>query len=74
MVNELVSAGITVISLACGNDGLIGLPTCGANTGDINIFEIPQADLSKAQALSFNLLSELQDPTKGLNAQEVPCP
>jgi hypothetical protein len=65
---ELSSAGIVVLSSACGIDGLAHVAVCGASDGAINIFEIPESQASNAMSLSFSLLSTL--PT----ASVVPCP
>lgn len=64
---ELTSKGVEVVSAACGNDGLMHAAVCGAESGEINIFEISSGDLDKARNLGFMLLSHWPD------AQEVAC-
>jgi hypothetical protein len=56
---ELTSAGIGVISAACGVDGNAHVAACGAADGRINIFEVQSADVAAAQGLGFALLSTL---------------
>lgn len=67
MGRELTNAGISVLSLACGNDGRIRPQLCGMPDGAINIFEIPASEINGALALSFLLLSTLPGAT------EAPC-
>ena len=68
MRNELVKAGIEVISVACGEDGKMHPMLCGTPTGAINIFEIPQKNAAQAFKLGFAKL----DSSSG--ARETPCP
>lgn len=67
MKRELLAGGVNVVSMACGSDGLMYPAVCGADTGEINIFEISSSDLEKAKNLGFKPLSDWPD------AQEVPC-
>lgn len=55
MQKELV--GIAVQSAENRNDGLMRIQLCGAPTGQANVYEIPKADLEKAQALGFKAWS-----------------
>ena len=68
MGKELVGAGVEVISFACGEDGRMHPMLCGAPTGAINIFEIPQKKAAQASKLGFAKLGSLTD------AREIPCP
>ncbi len=65
---ELTNAGVTVLSSACGFDGLAHPAVCGGPDGAINIFQIPESQTNSALSLSYSLLSTL--PT----ASEVVCP
>jgi hypothetical protein len=68
MRGDLEKAGVTVISIACGNDGKMYPAMCGATDGAINIFVIPQRKAAQAATLQFAKLSSLPD------ASENPCP
>ena len=46
---------ITVFSSLNQNDGMMRIQVCGAATGNHNVYEILESDLSKAQALGFQL-------------------
>ncbi len=65
---ELERAGVRVHGAHCGSDGLMRPAVCGGSTGDLNLFDIPAADLPRAQALGFAPLSQL-----GAEARSVPC-
>ena len=65
---ELERAGVRVQASACGDDGLMRPAVCGGGTGELNLFDIPAADLPRAQALGFAPLSRL-----GADARSVPC-
>ena len=67
MGKELEKAGITVISIACGQDGRMYAALCGSPDGKINIFEIPERKIPQASTLGFAKLSSLHD------AKERPC-
>jgi hypothetical protein len=67
MKRELTDNGVTVISAACGSDGLDRIGMCGASTPGINIFTIPLTDLEQAKTLEFKPLADLP------YAHEVPC-
>lgn len=68
MRTELELAGVRVHGAHCGSDGLMRPAVCGGSTGDINLFDIPVADLPRAQALGFAPLSQL-----GVEARSLPC-
>ena len=68
MRNELVKAGVEVISVACGEDGRMHPMLCGTPTGAINIFEIPRQKAAQASRLGFAKL----DSSSG--AREISCP
>ncbi|HPY40826.1 MAG TPA: hypothetical protein PLM98_09920 [Thiolinea sp.] len=67
MYRQLLKAGVKVIAVNCGVDGLIYPAVCGAPDGHISIFTIPRKSLVKAQAQGFDLLKTLTD------AQVVAC-
>jgi hypothetical protein len=46
---------ITVFSSLNQNDGMMRIQVCGAATGNHNVYEILESDLSKAQALGFQI-------------------
>ena len=48
MEQDLISAGVKVISRRRGFDGREGIALCGAPTGQINIYEISSSDLPVA--------------------------
>ena len=68
MRNELVKAGVEVISVACGEDGRMHPMLCGTPTGAINILEIPRQKAAQASRLGFAKLDSLS------GAREIPCP
>ena len=47
---------ITILSSEKKHDGLMRVQACGATTGMLNVYEIRQQDLSKAQSLGFSPL------------------
>lgn len=59
MERELTDQGIKVLSSCYGHDGLGRPAVCGASTGNLNVFEIPESQLQKAKRLGFGLLSGL---------------
>ncbi|MDO5625865.1 MAG: hypothetical protein Q4G71_14380 [Pseudomonadota bacterium] len=72
MRQGLQQAGVRVTGAHCGTDGLMRAAVCGGATGEINLFDIPRADLPRAEALGFAPLSGLRaDPVSP--PQEVPC-
>jgi hypothetical protein len=48
--------GARVISRQKSTDGKMHMQVCGADTGDINLYEIPTADLAKALKAGFKEL------------------
>lgn len=59
MACELTDKGITVLSSYSDTDGFYHIKVCGADSGDINIFEIYEDDLESAVELGFNSIEEL---------------
>lgn len=53
MEQDLISAGVKVISRRRGFDGREGIALCGAPTGQINIYEISSSDLPVAIGQDF---------------------
>lgn len=45
--------GIRIVSREKANDGKMRIQMCGADTGQINVYEIPSGDLAKAQKAGF---------------------
>ncbi len=56
MAEELKANGIEVKASRKGQDGLAHISVCGASTGNLNVYTIGKASLSKAQELGFKLL------------------
>jgi hypothetical protein len=48
--------GIPIFSMERSDDGKMRIQACGTSTGQINVYEISEADLEKAKALGFALL------------------
>jgi hypothetical protein len=67
MKKELVQAKIRVRKVRCGHDGLIYPAVCGAETGRLNLYDIPAKKLGDAAELGFQPLSDWPD------AAETPC-
>lgn len=64
MALELTNAGIDVVCLQKGHDGLMRAAVCGAATGKLNIYTINKKHLPEAEALGFksvDTLAEYQD-------------
>ena len=64
MALELTNVGIDVICAQKGHDGLMRAAVCGADTGNLNIYEINSVNLPDAEPLGFKPvydLSEYQD-------------
>jgi len=53
MEQDLISAGVKVVSRRKGYDGREGIALCGAPTGQINIYEISSSDLPVAIGQDF---------------------
>jgi hypothetical protein len=56
MAEELAAAGIEVLASRKGKDGLDHIAVCGASTGAINAYTIPQAALPIAEQIGFDPL------------------
>lgn len=61
MVSELIDANINVLCSSAGSDGNVITTVCGAETGVINVYEIPITSLITAENLGFNNLQLLDD-------------
>jgi hypothetical protein len=61
MAAPLKDAGVRVVRAVCGRDGLLTTARCGAGDGRIGIFEIPAADLKKADSLNYQKTGALPD-------------
>lgn len=59
MMLELVNSGIDVICSQKGHDGMARVTVCGADTGNINIYEINRVNLPDAEAIGFESVSNL---------------
>ncbi len=60
---ELMRSKVPIVSASCGSDGLVRAAVCGIETGRVNVFEIPAEAYSKARALGYHDLSNLDDFT-----------
>jgi hypothetical protein len=58
MARQLRRAGIRILTSRKGHDGRFREMLCGASTGDINIYQIRQADLTRAQETGFRIYRE----------------
>ena len=67
MRKMLEGAGMRVQAARCGSDGRMHAAVCGGATGELNVFDIHQDDLARAQALGFAPLASMRD------AEVVPC-
>jgi hypothetical protein len=56
MAAELTATGIEVLASHKGKDGLDHIAVCGASTGAINVFNIPQVDIAIAEQIGFDPL------------------
>jgi hypothetical protein len=54
----LMLEGIKVVSSEKKSDGKMRMAVCGASAGQINVYEIPAADVDKAKTLGFEVLKE----------------
>ena len=59
MKQELIAAGIDVISSRKDSDGKMRMTVCGSSTGKINIYKINRKDEEKAMQIGFQLISEI---------------
>ena len=60
MQQELAKAGVEVICAHKSHDGRMRIQMCGADTGKMNVFEIPANQLEKAQGLGFTSVVDLK--------------
>ena len=58
MQAELVANDIQIYKAYKSNDGLIHIQICGSPTGKINVFDINEQDVDKAQAMGFELIAQ----------------
>ena len=56
-VMEAQLQGIKVYERKSTSDGMMHMALCGSATGQINVYTIDQADLSKAESLGFKKLA-----------------
>jgi hypothetical protein len=59
MQTDLAGGGVQVLSASRGSDGLSHPQVCGTSDGSLNLFEIPAAQQSAAEALNFGPASKL---------------
>ena len=59
MAGELKDAGIQVMASRSGNDGMMRMALCGSDTGEINIYSIPEQQLQHAVEVGFQPVSSL---------------
>jgi hypothetical protein len=59
MKQELIDAGIDIISARNGSDDKIRVTVCGASTGNLNIYKINEKDLGTADKIGFQQISEI---------------
>ncbi|WP_374089907.1 hypothetical protein [Methylomicrobium lacus] len=67
MKKELTEAKIPAKHARCGTDGMLYSAVCGAETGRLNLFDIPAKKLGDASELGFQPLGDWPD------ASEAPC-
>jgi len=68
MEQQLVEAGVRVVTASCGNDGAIHPALCGLPDGRIGIFEVAASHAQAASAIGYVPLSN--NPA----ATTAPCP
>jgi hypothetical protein len=56
MGETLTAAGISVYSSKNISDGMMHAQVCGAPTGRLNLYEIDEGNLAKAEAMGFQVL------------------
>lgn len=67
MQAELTDAGINVDCAQRAGDGYVYPACCGCGSGQINVYQISQQDVSAAEDLGFERVSTLPD------YQDTPC-
>lgn len=71
MADDLAAAGIEVLASRKGKDGLDHIAVCGASTGAINVYTIPQAALPMAEQIGFDPLVT-RELAEGIKPQNKP--
>lgn len=61
MMSELTDANISVVCSFEANDGNVVSTVCGADTGTINVYEIPETNLIQAENLGFINVQSLEN-------------
>jgi hypothetical protein len=61
MVSVLIDANISVLCSFEANNGSVVSTVCGADTGTINVYEIPVPNLIQAENLGFNNVQLLEN-------------
>jgi hypothetical protein len=76
MAQDLVDAGVSVISSHKSSDGLLHFALCGALTGQINVYEIATVDLYKALQVGFGPLASIpaSNPKIAVLGDGLPVP
>ncbi|MEW5757647.1 MAG: serpin family protein [Pseudomonadota bacterium] len=64
MYTTLVNAGVEVLSERTDQDGVMRIASCGADSGEINVFTIRESAVPLAEDLGFSRLSELTSYTR----------
>src|SRR5689334_9899335 len=62
MRRELSAQGVKVLAAQTSRDGRAYATVCGGQSGEIHVFEIPQADSERAAAGGFKPMTELGVP------------
>lgn len=61
MLSELTDANISVHCSSEASDGNEIITVCGADTGVVNVYEIPMSSLTTAESLGFNNVQLLEN-------------
>lgn len=61
MAAELSTANIKVLCASDAHDGNVTITLCGAETGEINVYEINKSALINAENIGFQNLSVLEN-------------
>lgn len=56
--SSLKNAGVEVQGVECGNDGMMRATVCGADSGDVWIISISQAQTRLAEEMGYVLVSD----------------
>ncbi len=73
MAQNLTVSGITVLTMQTGHDGREGVALCGQPTGQINLYQIPAAQLPQARRAGFQRWSGA-DPHRLPGKQQTKTP